>query len=371
MFNTRVRVPALAGFAGLLAACADAPTAPSPELAPVQLSSVVAAACETITFDEFGHGDYITTVSALGLNLTVTGFPYVQPSGAANLNATPRAFDTDVSAATVEDDDLAADGICTACAGLGRLLVLDDERNTPANFFWGDYRWGGVVRLSGFAGGDYYVEEFTYVDNNLSQHAGEPDEPPVTMRVDGTTDIGSTVPGADGNVQTIVTANTPFSSMIELRMGTALIDQVTGSGGVDDIRICRVPTGFGVRTPGYWMQPHHAWPVATITIGGIVYSRTDAQALMKAPGAGDKTYDMFAQLVAAKLNVISGASAGCIQDVIDDADTWMTTYPVGSGVKANHDAWKTPVLGLAAAAGTMHTTLDSYNNGLMCAASGG
>ena len=372
MTRIQVRVSAAAGLAGLLAACADAPTAPSPEFAPVQsTASVVADACETITFDEFAHGDAVASVSALGLNLTVTGFPYVQPLGQANPNAVPRAFDTDVNIALTEDADLAAGGLCTACAGLGRLLVLDDERNTPVGFFWGDYRWGGVVRLSGFAGGDFYVERFTYVDNNVAQHMGEADEPPVTMRVDGTSDIGSTVAGADGNVQTIMTAHTPFASMLEVRMGTAAADQVTGSGGLDDIRVCRIATGFGVRTIGYWMQPHHAWPVTEIVIGGTVYPRAEAQALMKASGGGDKTYGMFEQLVAAKLNVISGATSSCISATIADADAWMAAHPVGSGVKASSSAWQSVEPGLSASASAMHGTLDSYNNGLLCAAKGG
>jgi hypothetical protein len=372
---------ALAGVAGtlvLLAGCADAPTIPSAAefTALDRDASLVAAACETITFDEFTHGAAVPGVSLLGLNLAVQSLPYVQPGGAANPNTSARAFDTntDVNPAAVEDDDLQwkPGGECTDCEGLGRVLVIDDERNSaPGFFFWGDYRWGGVLRIGGFAGGSYYVESFTYADNNVAGPTDIANEPAATMRVDGATDVGSTTPGPDGNVQVIATSHAPFTSMIELRMGTAAADLVTGSGGLDDVRICRIATGFGVRTPGYWKNDKKTWPVSSITIGGVVYTRAEADDLMEHPTAGDKTYNMFEQLVAAKLNVLSGAAAGCIMDTIDDADAWMADFPPGSGVSASSAAWQTAQPGLAASASAMHSELDDYNNGLLCAPGGG
>lgn len=372
MYRVRRGLLPAAGTAALLAACSDSPAGPTPELTSLDMpSSVVAAACETITFDQFAHGAAVTSVSVLGINLTVSASPYVQPNGAANLNSTPRAFDTDVDGNTVEDDDMTwTNGDCPDCEGLNSILVIDDERNTAGSFFWGDYRWGGVLRLSGFTGGTYYVESFTYVDNNIQGTTDVGDEPPAVMRVDGTTDIGSTVPGADGNVQVITTTQTPFSSMIELRSGTSLTDAINGSGGLDNVRVCRIATGFGVRTPGYWKNDKKPWPVTSITIGGITYTRAQADALMEAPTAGDKTYNMFEQLVAAKLNVLSGAVATCIQDTIEDADTWMSNHPVGSGVTASSSAWQTAEAGLSASASVMHGQLDQYNNGNLCAPAG-
>ena len=75
---------------------------------------------------------------------------------------------------------------------------------------------------------------------------------------------------------------------------------------------------------------------------------------------GDKTYNMFLQLVAAKLNVLIGNEDICIADTIDAADIWMATYgPVGSGVAAKTDAWKIGE--------PLHEMLDQYNNGELCA----
>jgi hypothetical protein len=82
---------------------------------------------------------------------------------------------------------------------------------------------------------------------------------------------------------------------------------------------------------------------------------------MKASGRGDKTYGMFEQLVAAKLNVEIGNDDSCIASDITAADAWMATNgPVGSGVKANSAAWKN-------SGSDLHGDLDDYNNGLLCA----
>jgi hypothetical protein len=119
--------------------------------------------------------------------------------------------------------------------------------------------------------------------------------------------------------------------------------------------------GVGAGTPGYWKNHPEAWPVQQITIGNVTYSKHDAIKIMDEPGRGDKTYDMFSHLVAAKLNVAYGTDSSCINATIAAADTWMATYgPVGSNVRANSDAWKN-------SGEALKNTLDDYNNGLLCA----
>ncbi len=117
--------------------------------------------------------------------------------------------------------------------------------------------------------------------------------------------------------------------------------------------------GPGTRTLGYWKNHPAAWPVSTITIGGIVYTKAQAITWMSTPVQGDKTKTMFAQLVSAKLNVIMGNESGCINGTIADADAWMTLHPVGSGVGGGTTAW---TIGAPLA-----TQLDLYNNGFLCA----
>lgn len=119
------------------------------------------------------------------------------------------------------------------------------------------------------------------------------------------------------------------------------------------------PSGPGTGTPGYWKNHPEAWPVATITIGGRTYTKAQAIALMNVGESGDKTYTVFRHLVSAKLNLLIGTEASCINASIAAADAWMATYPVGSGVAGKSAAWG-QISGTA-------TTLDNYNNGLLCA----
>ncbi len=118
----------------------------------------------------------------------------------------------------------------------------------------------------------------------------------------------------------------------------------------------------GTGTPGYWMNHPEAWPVSSITIGGRGYTMDEAIMFMKAPVANDKTYTMFAALVAAKLNVMIGNDASCASAAIAAADAWIAPYrigldPVSAGGK--NSPWRTGE--------PLYLILDNYNNGLLCA----
>ena len=63
--------------------------------------------------------------------------------------------------------------------------------------------------------------------------------------------------------------------------------------------------GPGTGTPGYWKNHPEAWPVGEITIGGVVYTKAEAIAVMES-GDKDKSFTMFRHLVSAKLNVLAG-----------------------------------------------------------------
>ena len=118
-------------------------------------------------------------------------------------------------------------------------------------------------------------------------------------------------------------------------------------------------TNPGTGTPGYWAQHPEAWPVESIEIGGVTYTKAQAIMYMTMPVQGDKTKTMFPSLVAAKLNVIIGNDPSCVAGTITAADAWMTSYPVGSNVRGNSDAW--------GVGEPLNMTLDDYNNGLLCA----
>jgi hypothetical protein len=115
----------------------------------------------------------------------------------------------------------------------------------------------------------------------------------------------------------------------------------------------------GTGTPGYWKNHPDAWPVDTITVGGLPYTKDEAIAWLKKVGK-DKTTTMFSSLVPAMLNVLIGNDGSCVSGTIADANAWMATYgPVGSNVAASSYAW---TLGEP-----MHRQMDYYNNGLLCA----
>jgi len=124
-----------------------------------------------------------------------------------------------------------------------------------------------------------------------------------------------------------------------------------------DFDIVPSSSGPGTGTPGYWMNHPEAWPVQQITIGGVTYTKDQAITRIKLPVVNDKTQTMFAALVAAKLNVLNGCEDDCIAATIALADTWMATYP--SPVRAKSQAWRDGE--------PLSKTLDSYNNGELCA----
>lgn len=115
----------------------------------------------------------------------------------------------------------------------------------------------------------------------------------------------------------------------------------------------------GTGTPGYWKNRPEAWPLESITVGGVSYSKADALAWFDRPGK-DKTATLFASLVSAMLNVTAGNDSSCVASTISAADAWMATYgPVGRGVHAASLAWKVGE--------PLHRQMDNYNNGMLCA----
>lgn len=117
----------------------------------------------------------------------------------------------------------------------------------------------------------------------------------------------------------------------------------------------------GTGTPGYWKNHPDAWPVDTITVGGITYTKEQAIGWLSKVGK-DKTTTMFSSLVPAMLNIMIGNDGSCVNATIAAANSWMATYgPLGGngGVPASSYAWSVGE--------PLHITLDNYNNGRLCA----
>ncbi len=158
---------------------------------------------------------------------------------------------------------------------------------------------------------------------------------------------GSPVPGS------VVSVGVPTGS--GYTVATSPGDGSSTDFGFHTVAVSQPGTG----TPGYWKNHPSAWPVSSITVGGVSYSRSQAIAWMGNVGK-DRTTIMFAQLVSAMLSVMIGNDGSCVNATIAAANSWMATYgPVGSGVSGSSAAWT--------AGAPLETTLDNYNNGRLCA----
>ncbi len=339
-----------------------------------------AEVCEVVTFDQFGHGDAVNSVSlpTLGLNLTVAANRGVDPGGSFGGVLSARAFETDglddnpagAGSVVVEDDDLQyrgednafagesdGGGECAGCAGLGRLLVIPDERPFVP---WGDYVWGGTITFTGnFSGGDYYLSSYVAVDVDTNS-------PGIRAFVDST-QVGAAALLGNGSVQTVATTSQPrIGSSISFTLGTTAQDAILGSGAIDGIRICarqQEQTGGEGCTLGYWKQQHHfdSWTgytqaqllntVFDFNGGASAFASLGTSSLLAAldfKGGPDAT-------AAARL-LLKQAVAGLLSAANPDVDYSLTTAQIVAQVNAALDTGnRNTMLALA-------DTIDRYNN---------
>ena len=314
-------------------------------------ASVVAdQVCEQVTFESgFADGVHIPTIPiatlAGGFDLSVT----VVGDGDSNNIAIGWDSNMDHGLTTnnrdLENGAVVSEGECSDCEGT--MMIIPFYKYPPEV---GDSPDGGTITLTGFpTEGETIIRSFMAVDQE--------DDETITLYVDGV-QTGQATPAGNGSVQTVVADATPA-------IGTDVVFDLSGSGAIDGIVICHTPdppdpTNPGTGTIGYWKNHPDAWPVEMIEIGGETYTKAEAIAWMKAPIKGDKTINMFKQLVAAKLNVLIGNDDSCIADTIAYADAWLADNPVGSKVRANKPAWKN-------GGGGAHSMLTDYNEGKLCA----
>jgi len=108
-------------------------------------------------------------------------------------------------------------------------------------------------------------------------------------------------------------------------------------------------------TQGYWRNHPEVWPADAMTLGGAGYTQDQLIVILSTPPRGDATYILAHQLIAAKLNVMSGADSSGIAATIANADAWLASVG-GLGT------WPTGAIretGIAYA-----SQLDAFNNGL-------
>jgi len=105
-------------------------------------------------------------------------------------------------------------------------------------------------------------------------------------------------------------------------------------------------------TQGYWKNHPDAWPVSSLTLGTVTYTKAQLLNILKEPVKGNGLVSLAHQLIAAKLNVASGAAP--VPGAIATADALIGSRvvpPVGSGYLA------------PSSTGSANDALDSFNTG--------
>lgn len=87
-----------------------------------------------------------------------------------------------------------------------------------------------------------------------------------------------------------------------------------GSGCITAQDVATVQSSFSgyssgcTRSMGYWKNHITAWPVISLELGGIQYAQSELLAILKLPVRGNGIVSLAHQLIAAKLNILAGAS---------------------------------------------------------------
>ena len=118
--------------------------------------------------------------------------------------------------------------------------------------------------------------------------------------------------------------------------------------------------GVCVRGQGYWKNHPEAWPVTELQLGNVTYTQQQLLDILHEPVRGNGLLILAHQLIAAKLNIASGADPSCIEGTIAEADALigdLVIPPVGDGYLAPREA--APMAGI----------LGRFNEGGMCAPS--
>ncbi len=114
------------------------------------------------------------------------------------------------------------------------------------------------------------------------------------------------------------------------------------------------------RTQGYWKNHPASWPVARLSVGDASYTRDALVALFETPPAGDASLTLVHQLVAARLNVLHGASEDAVATTFVEADAWMAAHADADGRLPYGIEAATAA---EAQAVTLAGTLEAFNEG--------
>lgn len=108
-------------------------------------------------------------------------------------------------------------------------------------------------------------------------------------------------------------------------------------------------------TVGYWKNHEEAWPVTSLTLGTVVYTKTELLSILNQSVGGNGLISLCHQLIAAQLNIAQGADPSAASACVAAADALiggLVCPPVGGGY-----------LDPSTTSATTQC-LDDYNNGI-------
>jgi hypothetical protein len=109
-------------------------------------------------------------------------------------------------------------------------------------------------------------------------------------------------------------------------------------------------------TQGYWKNHPNAWPVTSLMLGSVLYTKAELLTILGTPVGGNGLISLAHQLIAAKLNIAQGADPSAAAAAIAAADLLiggLVVPTIGSGYLDPADT------------SALTQTLDDYNNGVI------
>jgi hypothetical protein len=107
-------------------------------------------------------------------------------------------------------------------------------------------------------------------------------------------------------------------------------------------------------TQGYWKNHPDIWPVQSLMLGAVSYNESQLLQILNRPAQGNGLVTLAHQLIAAKLNIASGADPSAVQQIVIDADNMiggLIVPPIGNGYLSPGQT------------GNLTDTLTEYNEG--------
>jgi hypothetical protein len=161
-----------------------------------------------------------------------------------------------------------------------------------------------------------------------------------------------------------VAANDPFELMYGRTWGVPYAFTVFANGGAGIAESALGANAGGATTEvtnctftmGYWKNHAGEWPVASLLLGSVVYSKSQLLLILGTSVRGNGLVSLAHQLIAAKLNLSNGATPTGVAAALATADALISDQvvpPVGSGYL---DPGTTSSITQA---------LDDFNNGVI------